>query len=211
MEYDPSGKIVPGVQSFLLISASATDMLSTNPILPQTISIGSQGNLGSSSNLLVALPNGKTDVTPKAAGRAWYGFTINGTTFTPQITVNNVLIGPNTPPPTNCVGQQLTFSLGFSPTVPLTNVVANWTLPAGFVNASSTNSAGCVIYTNNPNLLHGPSNTCQCWYSNSLGGTVSVRANMIIGGKSYKAGTFGQFSIYRPSLVHFQPPYYVAT
>ena len=74
MKFDTGGKAVPGVQTLYLFTCSAADMLSPNPIRPETISIGGLGNLDTNGNLWVVLPGGDPDVTPKVPGRKYITF-----------------------------------------------------------------------------------------------------------------------------------------
>ncbi len=128
MQFDAGGKGVPGGQNLFLVTASATDMLSTNPILPQSISIGSLGNLDSNGNLWVTLPSGDPDVTPKVAGKQYYTFTLNGTLYSPN--AQCVASTPtNTARTTIGVGEKVT--VGFSPWLP---VNATWSVSAGSIS-----------------------------------------------------------------------------
>ena len=52
-QFDTGGKAVPGRQSLYLFTCSAVDMLSTNPIPPETITMGSLGHLDTNGNLWV--------------------------------------------------------------------------------------------------------------------------------------------------------------
>jgi hypothetical protein len=115
---------------------------------------------------------------------------------------------------TFCVGQQISFNLAATQSLPTSftnNVLCNWTLPdsANFVNGSTTNSAGCPNYTNNPSLLVTTNSPCSCWYINGTGGKVSVGVSMIMpNGKSIALAAVGRFGIYRPSIADFStdPP-----
>ncbi len=201
MQCDTGGKGAP-VNSLYHFTCSAQDKLSTNPILPQSISMGSLGNLDSSGNLYAALPSGATvAATPQTPGRQWYISNPNVTQIPVTLTANGYDLSQTKP--TFCVGQQITFSLN-CPGLPMTNVFCNWSLGGKSVNALSNNSGGTYIY--NSSLLHGPSNTAQCWYYNGPSGSASVGADFIISGRLLSTAVNGQFSIYRPSLTNWLMP-----
>jgi hypothetical protein len=205
MNLNTGGKGIPGVQGLFCLTGSATDLLTGEPIPPQNISIGSLGNLDSNSNLWIVLPSGDPEATPRVSGKLYYTFTLNGTTYIPQITANGTVLDPQYANATFCVGQQINFALTFSPELPiaLSNAVYHWTLPANYVNSVISNSAGCPVYSTNPSLLQ--SSALTNWYYNGPGGTASVSVDFTLpNGKSASAGTLGKFWIYRPTLTNFQ-------
>jgi hypothetical protein len=198
---DTGGKSVPGAQTIFGITCPMSDVMSTNPILPQNISIGGLGNLPSSGQLYVSLPNGTTvPTTPQTPGRQWDTFNPNATPIPVTLTANGYNLSQTNP--TFCVGQQITFSVN-CPGLPMTNVYCAWTLNGDYVNVSTNNSAGCEMNSINSNLLSGFNTSCQCWYYNGTSGTVGVQVNVIINGKILHSQAQGQFAIYRPSLTNF--------
>ena len=215
---------VPGQQNLWVIHATAQHESIgeiDNPgsaIPPSQITVAGQTLDANGNAYLLLANNAQPDVTPMAPGN----YTFSGpsaTEYQPQIQANGVTLDPSKINATFCVGQQITFTLNLAvvfcnggPLVSFTNVLCNWTLPAKFVNFSTTNSAACIIYTNNSSLLVSTNNSCNCWYVSGSGGTVSVGANLIMpNGKSVSIAALGKFAIYRPTLIDFgtSPPFIV--
>jgi hypothetical protein len=136
----------------------------------------------------------------------------NDYTFTPptateyqaQIQANGTTLDPSRINATFCVGQQIQFSLNFSPTLTSSNEVCNWTLPANVVSNPTTNNKGCISYNSGGSVATTNSSPCLCWCVNGSGGKVSVGASLIMpNGKSVSIAAIGQFAIYRPTLQNF--------
>ncbi len=120
--------------------------------------------------------------------------------------------------PTFCVGQQIVFSLGFTPDLSYVNAVVNWKLPTKFVNNSwqatrisipiapgppVTEHYGSTNYYIDNTLLSyittGGIST-QCWYVNGKGGTISIGTSLLFAnGQSAAVAALGKFNIYRPA------------
>ena len=180
MQFDTGGKSVPGVQSLYLFTASAADMLSTNPIPPKTISIGGLGNLGADGNLYVVVPYSAEpiDVTPRVSGIPWFIFNVNPPLKYPiYITANGADLSKAAP--TFCVGQNIDFQLAPLPSY-TSDSYGNWTLPGNYVNEpwqeevsidGNLVDIGSVNYRVDNALLQGF--TTHCWYVDQPGGKVS--------------------------------------
>jgi hypothetical protein len=77
VHFDAGGKSVPG-QDIYLITVSALDMLSTNPVPLETITIAGLGNLDTNGNLYALEPaSGDFDVTPQAPDLQYYIFNVS--------------------------------------------------------------------------------------------------------------------------------------
>ena len=157
----------------------------------------SKAKQDSAGRIFVALPqNVPLDITPQAPGQR-YTYSVNPRLIPVTLTANQIDLSTNTP--TFCVGQKVTFALNVP--APYVNAQFNWTLPAKFVNSSTTNSKGCIIYTNNGSPYVTTNGPFSCWYVNGSGGTVSVQANIILtDGKTVPVAALGRFAIERPSV-----------
>jgi len=205
------GQAVPGQQNIWVIHVWAASEAvgqcdAPGPLIPPNqITVNGQA-LDANYNAYFALPdNTEVDITPHAPGAA-YMFSVNATKYTAQIQANGVALDPVLTNATFCVGQQINFKLGFSPSLSFTNQLCEWTLPPTFVNSSTTNSAGCIKYTNDSSLLVTTTNSCANWYVNGPGGAVNVGASMLMpNGHSVSIAALGQFAIYRPQLTSLVP------
>jgi hypothetical protein len=212
LKWQPYGVInadvscVPGVYSTAIPPGEITD----------------QGQTANAIGLiLVGVPaNAAVPITPQAPVQS-YTYPMSGATeYQAQIQANGFTLDPVNTNATFCVGQQITFTLIFSPIFSFGNGTSlnigdefcSWTLPAKFVNVATPIAFGCTNYTTNYSLLDTTNNTCTCWYVNGSGGTVSVGAYLIMpNGKSVSVAAIGQFAIYRPSLSAFNQQFYDLT
>ena len=173
------------------------------PIAPTNIQIlGSP--LGSDGNLWKALPDGKeVDVTPKVSGVDYFTFGVTTQKYTPTIMANgNDLSVTN---PEFCVGQSVTFALGWDSQPGYTNASTSWVLPDTFVN-EAVPSVSPAYYDENANLLTNL--TTSCWYVDGSGGTAVILAVLhFSNGQNVPVAVMGNFTVYRPSIALWKPPY----
>lgn len=188
---------------------NSPDTLFVNmPILSQTIQIMGK-NLGADGYLYTTLPdNISQDVTPQVPGVNYYTFLEGIGKYHPSITVSTSTVTANLDDttPEICVGQQVTFTLGWDSTPP--NVVGadtlqGWTLPAKYVNQpfyySTASSPACQSYTINNAFLGN--NPTYCWYVNKPGGTVSVWQSLhFTNGQYASVAASGSITIFRPTV-----------
>ncbi len=131
--------------------------------------------------------------------------------YQPQIVANDVVLDPQTvvSDATFCVGQQIAFSVKFSPSLSqlgITNILYQWTPPGNFVNSSTVNSAGCASYTDDPTLLVTTNSAITNWYVNGTGGTISVGISLVApNGHIVSLAALGQFAIYQPAVGTAEP------
>ena len=105
--------------------------------------------------------------------------------------------------PEVCVGQQVTFSLNWSPSAPaIVNMVGQWTLPPKFVNQPTNYSATCQTWVENDMLLQNTNQT-SCWFYNGTGGKVVVGMNLLfLNGQTASIAADGSFSLVKPAIVN---------
>jgi hypothetical protein len=221
---EPQGQTQAGTTNLYLVSASAMeysdpeniiyDWNGDTPLPAQWLEIQGQpltndvttNDDGSiwGTTLLSALAGTPVVVTPLATqvySNNIYTFNVQATVPQPLIQANGITLDPVQTNATFCVGQQIQFSLAFSPALGYSNAVCTWTLPPTFVNSWSANLPGSTIYTNDSTYLTTTNGPCTCWYVNGSGGTVSVQANIILSnGKTVPVSAVGQFAIERPSV-----------
>jgi hypothetical protein len=172
-------------------------------IPPQSITIGSLGNLGSDGNLYVALPdNADVDVTPSAsvAGVDYYQFGVGEQKYKLTISANTNDLSDTTPE--FCVGQQVNLKAAWSPSLPSgTQTNYQWIASLDFIdkivppatNEASTNYVlDLTLMTNNPAPVW--------WYS---GGYKYLWCNVncrFSNGQTAAVIGEGNLSIFRPSV-----------
>jgi len=198
-------------QNLWCLSATATDAETGRPIPPEQITIGAFGNQDTNSELWVMLPDGDPVVTPEDPDKKNYTFTVGATKFHPYIMANGINLDYNTP--TNCVGQQVTFSVGWFPYTPdkIADVAAGWSLPGNFVNTNSDPNCDRYYSEDASQLIRiqsrdGTSST-SCWYVNALqGGTVKLVMTLTLkNGRQISLETSGQFNVHRPTTAQATP------
>ncbi len=167
-------------------------------------------NLGNDGSLYIMLPdNAIIDLNASAPARH-YNLGVSAAKYHPYITANSHNLDNETPE--FSVGQQVTFSLDWSPSDPgAVNTLQHWTLPDKFVNEPYQYSSSCTSYRVNNALLNNP--TTSCWFVNGSGGAVNVGQNLQFqNGQNVTIVAHGNFAIYRPTVSNFQtyPPYYAA-
>jgi len=193
-------------ENLWMISASATDADTGLPIPPEQIKIGSFGNLDTNGNLYVVLPDGDPDVTPDP-GRKNYTFTEGATEFHPYIQVNGVALDYDTP--TICVGQRVTFAVGWFPYTPdnITDVSVGWSLPGTFVNTNSDPNCDLYYSKDSSKLIRSKSQdgttSTSGWYVKGItNGTVKLVMTLTLtNGQQIPLKTFGHFNVYRPTVI----------
>jgi hypothetical protein len=228
MKLATGGRAVPGHKSLIQISGSATEILdkrwvpgqtldagnSTN-IPPETLTVGTLGNLDTNGNLYVMLPDGDPVVTPKVKWKDHYIFTVSGRSYPLAIMANDVQLVPKFArnEANYCVGEGLYFNVvGLSEDV--YESVAKWTLPGTpgtFVNRQP--DPNCLaFFDEDTNLLTRSSVTngaltSPCWYVEGLtNATVGVNVSY----RFYKTGIWftetitGKFNVQRPTTQFFK-------
>ncbi len=202
-----------GRQSLWCLSGWATEKhLSSNQtsnILASRISIKGR-KLGADGNLWVVLPDGmdNLDVTPVVKDVDYYWFGVNTQKYRLFVQANDSLLAQNPVMPTNtfCVGQKMTFSPLWIPSKPpYVNSTARWHFPGNYVNEKPYSWCS-GYYDENDDLLFGES--VFCWYANALqAGIASIGMNLqFANGQYVSIAALGQFSVHRPSLVHWDGP-----
>ena len=158
-------------QNLWVISASATDVETGQPIPPEQISIGGFGNLDTNGNLYVVLSDNDPDVVTPKTSRKHYGFSVGALKYTAiSQTYYPALTDTNRSRTTLGVGEQV--SLYFTPTPWF---VFDWTTTGG--GLSQTNDVSTTFTA--------PSNAAP---------SVTVTAT-IRGGKSF---SFPAFTVVEP-------------
>ncbi len=217
------GKGVPGVQMILVLSVTAAADPGTTgpglatstaqyqvgtPIPPGALTVMGKSPGNDGVLYTVVMPNTTLDATVQAQAQK-YEYTVNGLTYTPQITANTIILAPPTPTPTFCVGQQITFGLTGTP--PFVNASVNWTLPAKYINEWQSQGNGSPNYDINLNLQRYVTTSAintTCWYVNGNGGSASVFVTYYFSnGQEVSATTSGAFQIYRPAVVSWNTFY----
>lgn len=205
------GQAVRGQQNLWILNASATtdfpyirrefSVFPPVTAIPLSqITLAGQ-TLDVSGNVPMSLPNNASIDLMVTTPSNSYVYNISPTEYQPLIQANGIALDPVNINATFCVGQQIQFSLAFSPALRYSNEVCTWTIPAKFVNSWSANLPGSTVYTNNSTYLVTTNGPCTCWYVNGSGGTVSVSANMILAnGKTVPVAAVGQFAIERPNI-----------
>lgn len=197
-------------------------------IASQNISIGNYGSLGTSGTRYVVLPDNDDVVVTPNVNSIDYTFSVSEQKFRAIIEANNVILHPNdiAPNATFCVGQNITFSIAWSPQVPtapfyspntptgIASIAYLWNLPGSYVNeyqVPDPPSTGSTEYSIDPSFLANP--TTSCWYINSPGGTAKVGINLTFSdGQQAAITTKGQLSVFRPSVTGLivNSPFYAA-
>lgn len=209
----PIGNIDPFYEYNLDASGSGGQSLP-----PQNITIGSCGQLDQNGKLYYSFPDNADVVVTPTAGAGFYLFWIGEQKYRALIQANNAILSQYSVV-TNanfCVGQQINYSLVWSPSTPAginpNNSTYLWDLPGSFVNECVTNpSYASDTYTNNSELLNFM--TTSCWYINSPGGAANLAANLSFSdGQQAVITAKGQFAVFRPTISGFQahPPYFAA-
>jgi thrombospondin type 3 repeat protein len=137
-------------QNLWVITATAKDKTTSQPIPPQQISIGGFGNLDSNSNLFVMLPDNDPDtVTPKVNGNNNYSFTINAQKYK-LVTYTEYPALSNTNRNRTTIGVAEQVDLSFNPTMPF---AMDWTTTAGGLSATFDSSTTFTAPSNaTPNV-----------------------------------------------------------
>jgi hypothetical protein len=226
MTYQTGGKGVAGSQNLYEIDVSALKWQPCGVFSPggscvpavyvcsTAIPSGVITDQGQTANargqIFVGLPaDEKVPITPQAPARS-DTYTAYPSKIPVMLTANGIDLSTNNP--TFCVGQQIRFSLNFSPTLTPSTGIYSWTLPAKFVNVATPISFGCTDYTTDYSLLDTTNNSCTCWYVNGSGGSVSVSALLFMpNGKPVSVAAIGKFTIFRPSLSDFDQQLYDLT
>lgn len=192
-----------------VISASAMDVATGQPIPYDQISIGGFGKLGTDGNLYLVLPdNDPATVTPIVPGNNDYTRTVNGQEDPLKVAANGVVLDPSVVVTDAhfCVGQDVPLALiGLPDGVTATNF--QWTLAGTYVNecipAPNTNSS--AIYTNEPALLKNAVIT-NCWWVSGASNPPTYQASVTYtllftnGNPPHTSDTSGRFTMHRPQL-----------
>jgi len=233
MKLATGGRAVPGHKSLIQISGVAYGILdkrwtpeqtlyggSYTNIPPETVTVGTFGNLDTNGNLYVLLPDGDPDIKVVApnefyiysVGVTKYRLSIKATTNGVANFIDDVFFSA----PEFCVGQQITFSPHWdinpytgTETPPYSHATADWTLPGTFVNEQPYPATCDAFYDENTNLLHQDSSTnsalsTACWYVKDFkGGKASLAMNLDFNGQMISLTESGPFDVYRPSVTNF--------
>ena len=166
-------------------------------------------SLGEDGLAYVVFPDNATlDITPQAHAN-YYSFGVSASKYTPTITANGTDLEVTTP--TFCIGQQVAFSLNWSPSAPpnVLDTLQHWTLPDKYVNQAYQPypySSVCTSYRINGDLLANP--TTSCWFVNGSGGTVSMWQNLhFSNGQEVSIAADGKFTVVKPSIDNFNPSF----
>jgi hypothetical protein len=237
MKLATGGRAVPGHKSLIQISGVAYGILdkrwtpeqtlyggSYTNIPPETVTVGTFGNLDTNGNLYVLLPDGDPDIKVVApnefyiysVGVTKYRLSIKATTNGVANFIDDVFFSA----PEFCVGQQITFSPHWdinpytgTETPPYSHATADWTLPGTFVNEQPYPATCDAFYDENTNLLHQDSSTnsalsTACWYVKDFkGGKASLAMNLDFNGQMISLTESGPFDVYRPKT-SFVPTYH---
>jgi hypothetical protein len=198
-----------------IISATATDDDTGQPIPPDQIHIGAFGNLDTNGNLYLMLTdNDPPNVTPKVIWKKHYHFTVSGTEHPLSIMANDVQLVPQVARSevNYCVGEGIYFNIANLSAGPygVTEAVAEWTLPGNFVNRQP--DPNCLAYFDvDTNLLTrsfrtNGALTSPCWFVDGLtNGTVSVTVRYRYDKEWFTETNTGMFNVHRPSTQFSYP------
>ncbi|MGA3284637.1 MAG: hypothetical protein ABSD57_09300 [Verrucomicrobiota bacterium] len=211
------GKGVAGRQSVWQLIGWAIEIVNKREVPPYA---GRIGNLDPSQVQIMGQPLGadwvawktlpdgtEADVTARVPGVAHFAFGVGPVQkYHPYIMASSSTTSANldTNTPEFCVGQNLSFKLNGLPDY--VNAVGRWNLPDKFVNEAYPYSSTCTSYRRNDNLLANTDTIAPCWYVNGQGGHVVVGLNLKFpNGQTASVAADGNFTVVKPSVVHFQP------
>jgi hypothetical protein len=151
---------------------------------------------------------GTFDVTPKASAPL-YTFGVGQTKFSPYINANGHNLDNETPE--FCVGQKVSFGMGWEPSSPSTASSSYiWALAGTFVNRDTPGSGGASdTWDIDPDSLNsaGP---FGYWITDGNKNAYLHETLYFSNGQSATVFASGQFNMFKPSVtITYYPPYYV--
>ena len=212
------GRAGSTAQNLFVISASATaypypwwPFASGRGIAPDQIRVMGKP-LGNDGKLYVVLPDDEVfDATPEISGEDNYTFTITAEKHELILAANGTIIsetGLVQPQYLFCVGQKVNLSSYFVPSASEIQMASyDWLASSKCVNhASAPNSAGCVTYSNDPDLwrVEQP----FAWWTTGGDKKVSLKMGLTFAnGQTTSIKQKGHFGMFRPmaAMEYIQP------
>ncbi len=152
------GKAIPHGQSLFVITGAVWQVTNNRAVPPfnkallpsvppANVVIGELGALGSDGNRYAGLPDGVTkDVTPRVPGKSFYAFKLDHQKYKLTISANGIPLDSEAvvPQAQFLVGQLITFSHAFNPTLPSQTQrgPVNWYPTGHFLNAGTNTVPG---------------------------------------------------------------------
>jgi hypothetical protein len=191
------------------------------PIKSKYLQVGNFGKPNASGIVLKTdLPDNATaDVTVVAQGYGHYSATVIAKKYKVEIKANTEPLDLYDSNLTTCVGQRMTFSLGWSPANPSSaeqadflNISVHWSLPGTFVNTNADHNCP-AYYTKDPaQLIHSTVpytsidklTSTSGWYVEALkGGTAKMIMNLTFkDGSQWVKKAAGKFRVVRPKVLN---------